>query len=200
MSQIKVTSYMGNPIQDIPNPWMYGLPSGSFADMIPLRFSLTVPYWQRLYFILQIFLFLLFFRQSETGHLQYTIPIRRSARSFAGNHTRPYRVGRRTSRTNSGHCAGEIMPRITSPQRQPTKPASGLGEKPNLRDASHAANSSRMESPPDGISPSPRHKLPQGSNTRSTAAQAALFPSGRTRRVYSFSREGFRFASIQTRR
>ena len=99
MSQIKVTSYIRNPIQDIPNPWMYGLPSGSFADMIPLRFSLTVPYWQRLYFIPQIFLFLLFFRQSETGHLPYTIPIRRSARSFAGNHTRPYRVGRRTSRT-----------------------------------------------------------------------------------------------------
>jgi len=78
-----------------------------------------------------------------------------------------------------------MVPRRTSPQRQPRSSAgSGNSSSPQSGSASCAANSARNRDPLAGNTPSPRHSASQGSKTSIKACIATRFGSQPTARDY----------------
>ncbi len=92
---------------------------------------------------------------------------------------------------NMGHSSDLISPRRTSPHLHPLASASTSGASARMSSwtfvASWASNSGLSASALFFITGNPRQARSTGVNVSSISLKAAGLPSGRTRRVYSFS-------------
>ena len=92
---------------------------------------------------------------------------------------------------NMGHSSDLIMPLRTSPHLHPFASASTSGVFARMSSctfvASWSANFGRSVSALFLMTGNPRHARSTGMNVSSISFSAAGLPSGRTRRVYSFS-------------